>query len=175
MAEKGVCPGCGQLTALLKSGLPYAHKGRTKSACPGLDTVVEPLTADELRLWEIPEASLQASILELAGWRGWEYAHWRPLMDRNGRWQTPVQGRLGAGWVDLTLVRPRDRRLVFAELKAMGGELSADQERVLGVLRALEVPPAKAIQASVEVFVWRPIDLYDAPSMDDSTIGRILR
>lgn len=98
---------------------------------------------------------------------GWEHVHFRPGMTKHG-WRTAGTGSMAAGWPDLTLVRPRDRRLIFAELKADGAVTSPDQERVLDVLRSLtrdgmadqffgrsNVPyePAK-----VEVHVWRPRD-----------------
>jgi len=47
------------------------------------------------------------------------------------------------GWPDLTLVRRRDRRLIFAELKSEKGVLSARQAEVLELLRCLTVPPCQ--------------------------------
>jgi hypothetical protein len=88
------------------------------------------------------------------------------------------------GWPDLTLIRRRDRRLIFAELKREDGELSARQSAVLDLLRCLVVdvaelpdglPPMKlrsyldgvcdgmdkaaARAPRIEVFVWRPSQL----------------
>lgn len=171
-APRAVCPGCGQASALLASGAIRQHKGRTRSSCPGVGQLAPAMSEREARLYDVPEASLQLSILEIAGWRGWEAVHWRALQDKRGRWSTGVEGSLGAGWPDLTLVRARDRRLVFAELKRQGEDPSPAQERVLAVLGALAVPPEKAIQTSVEVYVWRPSDLEGD---DDSVIGRVLR
>jgi hypothetical protein len=90
------------------------------------------------------------------------------------------------GWPDLTLVRRRDRRLIFAELKGEARELSARQAAVLDLLRCLvvdvtelpdDLPPMKlrsymdgvcdgmdksaARAPRIEVFVWRPSQLAD--------------
>jgi hypothetical protein len=59
-----------------------------------------------------------------------------------------VSGPLGKGWPDLTLVRIRDRRLVFAELKRDGAKATADQAAVLA-----------ALGTAAECHVWRPADL----------------
>lgn len=70
-----------------------------------------------------------------------------------------------AGWPDLTLVRRRDRRLIFAELKRENGELSSRQAAVLDLLRCLERDPSefgllgRGSLPTVQVFVWRPSQL----------------
>lgn len=78
------------------------------------------------------------------------------------------------GWPDLTMVRVRGggpRRLLFAELKASAGRVSARQQQVLSLLRLLEgtwragpdslqllgEPRVPLLQ--IEVYVWRPDDL----------------
>jgi hypothetical protein len=53
-----------------------------------------------------------------------------------------------AGFPDACLVRPP--RLIFAELKAERGKLSAEQAAWLGALR--QVP-------GIEVYEWRPADM----------------
>lgn len=67
------------------------------------------------------------------------------------------------GWPDLTLVRRRDRRIIFAELKRENGELSPRQAAVLGLLRCLETGPLAGVDhfagPSLRVFVWRPSQL----------------
>jgi len=81
------------------------------------------------------------------------------------------------GWPDLTLIRRRDRRLIFAELKGDKGRLKPRQEAVLDLLRCLEVgrsicgegPHPKGSEGSeerryccwpwIQIFVWRPADL----------------
>lgn len=88
------------------------------------------------------ERHLQAAVERLAGLLGWTYMHCRPAVDRSGRWSTPLSGM--PGFPDLVLVRPP--RLVFAELKAERGRLTAEQEHWLDVLR----------QAGAEVYVWKP-------------------
>lgn len=89
-----------------------------------------------------------AQVTQLAELRGWQWAHFRPAMTAKG-WRTPVSGPLGKGWPDLVLVR-RDR-IIFAELKADRGALTADQERVLRLLD--DVDPSDEM---VKVHIWRP-------------------
>lgn len=111
---------------------------------------------------------------------GWDTLHVRPGMRKGGRWWTATTGSL-ADWPDLVLVRTRDRRLIFAELKSERGKtskLTDGQERVLGILRGLEYDGDQAIggpglPVAVEVHVWRPSDLRDP--IAESVIGRILR
>jgi hypothetical protein len=65
------------------------------------------------------------------------------------------------GWPDLTLIRRRDHRLVFAELKRENGELSGRQVAVMGLLRCLEARPLAGgtLAPTVQVAVWRPSDM----------------
>lgn len=95
------------------------------------------------------EAAFQQQVTDLAELTGWAWAHFRPAMTSNG-WRTPVSGPIGAGFPDLVLVRARDKRLIFAELKAARGPLSEVQESTLATLREV-----------AEVHVWRPAD-FDA-------------
>lgn len=69
-----------------------------------------------------------------------------------------------SGWPDLTLIRRRDRRLIFAELKAEKGRLSHRQEQVLDLLQCLEFTAGSEAAIArgfptIQVFVWRPSDL----------------
>lgn len=67
-----------------------------------------------------------------------------------------------SGWPDLTLIRRRDRRLIFAELKAEKGKVSHRQEQVLDLLRCLEglVVHGEGHELGwIQVRVWRPSDL----------------
>lgn len=135
----------------------------------------------------LSERAFQGQVTGLAEALGWSWAHWRPLQNRRGMWQVPVEGSLGRGWPDLTLLRVRDRRLVFAELKRELERPSADQAAVLAGLGELvlevkcgEVPLAhldgerrSCCFPAVEVYLWRPSDLRDP--IEDSVIGRILR
>lgn len=94
---------------------------------------------------------------------GWDHVHFRQAQTKAG-WRLPASGSMAAGWPDLTLVRTRDRRLIFAELKRETEQLRPDQERVLEVLRSLDVPLGRTPQPfdvppRVEVHVWRPSDL----------------
>ena len=122
----------------------------------------------------VSETAFLGQLLELSSLLGYEAVHFRPAQTSRG-WRTPVQGSLGKGWPDLVLVRARDRRLIFAELKADGGKTTSEQERVLEVLRSVEfeascgeVPLAhtddqrrECCPPLVEIVVWRPAD-FDA-------------
>lgn len=123
-----------------------------------------------------PELDLQRAIVGtkppgLAVIFGWEHVHFRPAMTKHG-FRTPGSGSMAKGWPDLTLVRPRDRRLIFAELKSDVAKPTPEQDTVLGILRELETGGEPSILATgrgpqIEVYVWRPRDLDD--------IARILR
>lgn len=128
----------------------------------------------------LTEAQFLRQVTELATLRGWLYVHFRPAMTTKG-WRTPVSGPLGAGWPDLVLLR--QRRLIFAELKAERGRLSEQQASVMEALGALmfeypEVPEdfpiprqrsyldgvfhgldkALVEAPKIEVCIWRPAD-----------------
>jgi hypothetical protein len=132
----------------------------------------------ERRERALTEADFQRLVTDLATTLGWSWAHWRPAQTKRG-WRTPVEGPLGAGWPDLTLVRVRDRRLVFVELKRELGTVTADQAAVLAVLEELAIgwlctiePPARPCPR-IEVHVWRPSDLRDP--IETSPIYGVLR
>ena len=93
------------------------------------------------------EAAFQLQVTGLAELLGWSWAHFRPAQTARG-WRTPVSGPLGKGFPDLVLARPRDGRLLFAELKRDGARTTPDQDAVLGVLGT----------SGAEVHVWRPAD-----------------
>lgn len=116
---------------------------------------------------------LQDQIADLAVLLGWDWLHVGALRTRFG-WKTPTRGTL-ARWPDLTLVRVRDRRLIFAELKRELEQPTAEQERVLDVLRSLQWPldPGPLAASRVEVHVWRPSDLRDP--IETSRIYEVLR
>lgn len=78
------------------------------------------------------ESELQAAVLECGAVLGWLCFHARPARTRHG-WRTAGQGNGAKGFPDTVLVR-RDR-LVFMELKAKAGRLSAEQEAWIALLR----------------------------------------
>ena len=96
----------------------------------------------------LTERELQAQVTQLATMLGWTWAHFRPAQTSKG-WRTPVSGPLGMGWPDLVLVRMRDRRTMYVELKADDGRLTPEQALVL----------AELATAGLETHVWRPRDL----------------
>lgn len=83
------------------------------------------------------EAQLLAAVRTLAKYRGWMTYH------------TAYSRGSEAGWPDLVLMHPKQRRTLFVELKSPTGKLSASQELWLGVLAGL----------GHETGVWRPNDL----------------
>lgn len=129
------------------------------------------LTAEDRVLRSVAERDFQRQVCDLAELLGWSWCHWRPLRNSRGIWQVPVEGPLGKGWPDLTLVRARDRRLIFAELKREAEDPKPDQVAVLEILS--ELAYGVVIDPKIEVYVWRPSDLRDP--IEASVIGRILR
>ena len=121
------------------------------------------LTDAERRYRAVKEADFQEQVTGLAVVLGWSWCHWRALRNGRGIWQVPVEGPLGKGFPDLTLVRARDRRLVLAELKREDQDPSPDQVLVLELLRS----------AGVEAHLWRPSDLSDP--IDLSRVYEVLR
>lgn len=82
----------------------------------------------------ITEKAFQSLVEQAARAAGWMVYH-----TYNSRRSEP-------GFPDLTMVHPRDGRLVFAELKTMKGELSEAQKAWTSALE----------WAGQEVYVWKP-------------------
>lgn len=97
----------------------------------------------------IAERDLQQAVIETARLLGWRVAHFRPARTKHG-WATPVAAD-GKGFPDLVLVH-RDRGVIFAELKAGRGKLTAEQVEWINELHLAlwESRPR------VDVFVWTP-------------------
>lgn len=134
------------------------------------------LTDEERGFHDLREADFQRQVTDLAEVLGWTWVHWRPLRNSRGIWQVPVEGPLGKGWPDLTLVRVRDRRLVFAELKRENADPEPEQVAVLETLSALRRGVEDLIEigsTSVEVYIWRPSDLGEP--IESSRIYQVLR
>lgn len=93
------------------------------------------------------ETEFQRQVTDLAEILGWSWVHFRPAQTSKG-WRTPVSGPLGKGWVDLVLVRPKDQRTIFAELKADKGKCSVEQLEVHDLM----------LRAGLHVETWRPAD-----------------
>lgn len=124
--------------------------------------------------------SLRHAIVERAGIWGW-HAHVASGFAQPGL-------GLGSGrrrhllWPQLTLVRGRDRRIIFAELLPSRtlAALSPGRRDVLRMLQELEWDPASGERQlaesalghcapAVQTFVWRPDDLLDG------TVDQVLR
>ena len=87
------------------------------------------------------EADFQHRVASLARLRGWSV------------YAVPDSRRASmSGYPDLTMFHPRQRRLIFAELKREKGKLSPAQVDVLDKLREVKR------NVGIEVYVWRPSD-----------------
>lgn len=86
----------------------------------------------------ISEEAFQADIIAAAKKLGWRCHH-----HYDARRSEP-------GWLDLVLANPRQKRVLFVELKSETGRLTDGQAWWIGALMA----------AGLEVYVWRPAD-YD--------------
>lgn len=138
-------------------------------------------TPDQVLRWK--EARLQTEVMAIAADAGWHVpGHERRELEEQlsafGLPPEPLPGlvyhdrvayRSEPGWPDLVMVRRRDRRLLFAELKREGKDPSARQALVLDLLRCLEwnflLDEEVRVERSlgrrpprIEVFVWRPRD-----------------
>lgn len=83
------------------------------------------------------------SVIDLARYRGWLVAHFRPAQTGRG-WRTPIQG--DAGFPDLVLARKGE--VIFAELKTDKGRVTKTQAAWLG-----------EVGNAVRFYVWRPRDM----------------
>lgn len=104
------------------------------------------LTVEQRRLRALTEGQWQAQVCQLAEAHGYSWVHLRAARTKHG-WRVPVEGPLGKGWPDLTLVG-RGRR-IYAELKRELGKTTPEQEAVHQWIR----------ENGGEVYVWRPSDL----------------
>lgn len=103
---------------------------------------------------QIAERDLQQAVIDTARTFAWTVAHFRAAQTSKG-WRTPVAAD-GKGFPDLVLAHP-DGRLIFAELKRLGGRITPEQARWLELLR--QVADANEL---VEAHVWTPLE-WPAP------------
>jgi len=69
------------------------------------------------------EADFQRTVIEYAKLRGWLVHHTRTVMERSGKWATPIQG--DPGFPDLVLAR--QDQVIFIELKSERGKATEGQ------------------------------------------------
>lgn len=85
-----------------------------------------------------PEDDFQDSVLKLAAYMGWTLSY-----------HTFDSRRSAPGYPDITLCKPRDGRLLIAELKSETGQLSEDQRIWIEGLNTVK---------HFDVRVWKPSD-----------------
>lgn len=91
---------------------------------------------------ELSEAEFQQQVTRLAENLGW---HWMHVKTTGKGQHFPIRGTLGKGLPDLFLAKAGQGHF-WAELKREKQPLTADQSRVIGILRLSGIP----------VYVWRP-------------------
>lgn len=117
------------------------------------------LTDEERRDRGLTEIEFQRQLVGpngLATMLGWLHVHFRPAKTERG-WRTPGSGELLEGWPDLVLVRARDRRLIFAELKRELAQLTPAQAFVLDELDVLAFDPADYADRVTAVLRHQPV------------------
>ena len=94
----------------------------------------------------VSEKIFQDQVIKLARMQQWLVFHASPSSPRPGVWRSD-----GNGFPDLVLVSTSvpSRGVIFCELKAAEGKLSAEQEKYARCL----------INAGIEYHLWRPRDL----------------
>lgn len=127
-----------------------------------IDRLPSPGQSGTSRSSTMTERDLQRQVVQFARQCGWDLVFHAPSV-------VTMHER---GWPDLVLVRRKDRRLIFAELKAEKGKLSERQAEVLDILGsvahdsgqgfisqyAASVSRAVSGTPRVQVVVWRPSD-----------------
>jgi len=97
----------------------------------------------------VREVDWQRTVCETLDVKGWTWNHTRRSIGGKGKgWVTATTLK---GWPDL--VAWRGPRLLFIELKADSGRLTAEQQVVL-----VELQTVAAANPHVGVHVWRPRD-----------------
>lgn len=91
------------------------------------------------------EAAFQRRVVDAAKLYGWRCCHTRKAMVRAGQVATPTSV---PGWPDLVLWHETHAVVLFVELKADKGYLSAQQRDVLASLS----------NAGASIAIWRPRD-----------------
>jgi hypothetical protein len=86
----------------------------------------------------MPEVDFQTLVVSHATTNGWLVHHARKARMKDGEWRTPIQGH--KGFVDLVLVHPDRRRVMFVELKSTKGRASKEQERWIAGLQRCGQP-----------------------------------
>lgn len=99
----------------------------------------------------ITENDFLKQVIDLAHLRGWMVAHFRPSVNRRGKWSTAVQAD-GQGFPDLVLVSANRERVIFVEIKSAKGRLSESQCDWLSSLQCCD---------GVEVYMWRPYNFSE--------------
>jgi hypothetical protein len=139
------------------------------------------------------EVAWRNQVVDLAGWCGWRVYYvenaTREITRRGSGARVRVRtvNAAGVGFPDLVMVRRRDARLIFAELKRdhgasthehpLGPEQIAWRDDLAAVAAAAMIPlPLRAdeleirltatdethrMRTPIEVYIWRPADFDD--------------
>ncbi len=103
------------------------------------------MTTQGRELLKETEAQFQKAVIDLAQYKGWKVAHFRPARTDKG-WRTPVSAD-GTGFPDLLMIR--GERIIVAELKSDKGKLTDAQREWLY---------AFAGTGKVKIYTWYPCD-----------------
>lgn len=107
---------------------------------------------------QMTEKELMQSVIDMAQFRGWKVAHFRPAptgrVDQNGKpiWVTPVQAD-GRGFPDLLMIRGPQALAVETKVQSPSkGKITPEQQIWLDGLSHV---------LGITSFVWRPSDWLD--------------
>lgn len=115
------------------------------------------LTDQQRRDRALSEDEFRAQVNDVAEMLGWKWMWVHPLRAAGGIWKTPTFGPLGKGWPDTIYAKGGEfPKTLFVEFKRELAKVEPDQERVLEVLRGLEVHHNNGEYAATRVYVWRP-------------------
>ena len=109
------------------------------------------------------EAQFQSHVISLARQLGWGVTEhsWKVMVTEAEQFGMPPPSLDGliyhtryslgseSGWLDLVLIRRRDKKILFRELKTEKGKLSKRQSAIIDLLTA----------CGLDAGVWRPSDL----------------
>jgi hypothetical protein len=112
----------------------------------GESSIVGSAAGKSVRSPKTTEAEFTRQVIQLAKIQSWKICHFRPAVNRSGKWSTPLQG--DPGWPDLFAVHEAKRLAFAAELKVGDNEPTPEQRQWLEAMR----------RAGIRTFLWTPAD-----------------